>query len=175
MPGRMINIKRRKICLCRQVKAGPVLPIALVLLIIVAPWVNAHGIDIMAWVEGDRVLTESYFNSKIKIIDGQIKVFGPNGELLLEGKTDTNGIFSFKIPQETDLKIVLESAMGHRAEYVLQADEIMGKSVRKIRKEKGPGFHKVIGGVGVILGLMVLILYLRNRKKESTASSKRVE
>ena len=159
----------------KQVKGRLVFPLALVLFLIAAPRVNAHGINVTARVEGDRVLTESYFSNKIKVIDGQIKVFGPNGEQLIEGKTDANGIFSFKIPQETDLKIVLESAMGHRAEYVLQADEIKGKSVRKIRKERGPGFHKVIGGVGVILGLMVLILYLRNRKKESTASSKRVE
>ena len=159
----------------KQVKGRLVFPLALVLFLIAAPRINAHGINVTARVEGDRVLTESYFSNKIKVIDGQIKVFGPNGEQLIEGKTDANGIFSFKIPQETDLKIVLESAMGHRAEYVLQADEIKGKSVRKIRKERGPGFHKVIGGVGVIPGLIVLILYLRNRKKESTASSKRVE
>ena len=172
MPGRMINIQRSNICLCRQVKAGPVLPIALVLLIIVAPLVNAHGIDIMAWVEGDKVFTESYFSRKIKVIDGHIKVYAPSGEQLLEGKTDANGIFSFKIPQETELRIVLESAMGHRAEYVLKADEIMGKSLSKIRKKRGPGFYEVIGGIGLILGLMGLTLYLRNRKKKSATSSK---
>jgi hypothetical protein len=172
MPGRMINIKRRKICLCRQVKTGPVLPIALILFFIVVPWANAHGIDIMAWVEGDRVLTESYFSRKIKVIDGHIKVYGPSGEQLMEGKTDANGIFSFKIPQETDLRIVLESAMGHRAEYVLKADEIMGKSLSKIRKKRGPGFYEVMAGIGLILGLMGLTLYLRNRKKKSATSSK---
>jgi hypothetical protein len=139
----------------------------------VAPRVNAHGINVTARVEGDRILTESYFSNKIKVIDGQIKVYDPNGEQLLEGKTDANGIFSFKIPQETDLKIVLESAMGHRAEYVLQADEVMGKSLRKIRKERDPGFHKVIGGVGIILGLMGLTLYLRSRKRKSTTTQKR--
>jgi hypothetical protein len=139
----------------------------------VAPRINAHGINVTARVEGDRILTESYFSNKIKVIDGQIKVYDPNGEQLLEGKTDANGIFSFKIPQETDLKIVLESAMGHRAEYVLQADEVMGKSLRKIRKERDPGFHKVIGGVGIILGLMGLTLYLRSRKRKSTTTQKR--
>ena len=108
MPGKpTLRIKR--------MKGRLVFPLVLVLFLIAAPRVNAHGINVTARVEGDRVLTESYFSNKIKVIDGQIKVFGPNGEQLLEGKTDTNGIFSFKIPQETDLKIVLESTMGHRA------------------------------------------------------------
>jgi nickel transport protein len=167
MPGKpTLRIKR--------MKGRLVFPLALVLFLIAVPRVNAHGINVTARVEGDRVFTESYFSNKIKVIDGQIKVFGPNGEQLLEGKTDANGIFSFKIPQETDLKIVLESAMGHRAEYVLQADEIMGKSVRKIRKERSPGFYKVIGGVGIILGLMVLILYFKSRKRKSAPSPKRI-
>ncbi len=161
MPGKpTLSIKR--------LKGRLVFPLSLVLFLIAVPRANAHGINVTARVEGDRVLTESYFNSKIKVIDGQIKVYGPSGEQLMEGKTDANGLFSFKIPQETDLRIVLESAMGHRAEYVLKADEIMGKSLSKIQKKRGPGFYEVIGGIGLILGLMGLTLYLRNRKRKKT-------
>jgi nickel transport protein len=118
----------------KLMKGRLVFPLSLVLFLMVAPRVNAHGINVTARVEGDRILTESYFSNKIKVIDGQIKVYDPNGEQLLEGKTDANGIFSFKIPQETDLKIVLESAMGHRAEYVLQADDYR-------RGRDNPGAH----------------------------------
>ncbi len=157
-----------------RLKGRLVFPLSLVLFLIAVPRANAHGINVNARMEGGRILTESYFNSKIKVIDGQIKVFGPNGELLLEGKTDANGIYSFKIPQETDLRIVLESAMGHRAEYILKADEILGKSLSKIRKKRGPGFYEVMGGIGLILGLMGLTLYLRSRKNKSATSSKRV-
>jgi nickel transport protein len=143
-------------------------PFSLAFFLIVAPRVSAHGINVIARVEGDRILTESYFSSNIKVIDGQIKVFGPNSEQLLDGKTDTNGMFSFKIPQETDLRIVLESAMGHRAETVLKADEIRGKSLSKIQKVTGPGLLELILGLGVIFGLMGLTLYLRSRKRKST-------
>jgi nickel transport protein len=157
MPGKpTLRIKR--------MKGRFLFPLFLVLLLFAAPQVNAHGINVTARVEGDRILTESYFSNKLKVIEGEVKVFGPDGKQLLEGKTDTNGIFSFKIPQETDLKIVLESAMGHRAVYVLQADEIMGKSSKKTRKEKGPVLYRVLGGLGVILGLTCIILYLRKRK-----------
>jgi nickel transport protein len=42
----------------------------------------------------------------------------------LEGKTDNKGEFSFKIPKVTDLRIVLNAAMGHKAEWTVPESEI---------------------------------------------------
>ena len=42
------------------------------------------------------------------------------------GKTNDAGEFSFRIPEITDLKIVLESSMGHGAEYIFKRSEISG-------------------------------------------------
>jgi len=145
----------------------PALLIAMILLFSVVPWVNAHGIHVIAWVEGNRVFTESYFSNKNKVIEGDIKVFGPTGKLLLEGKTDVNGIFTFQIPRETELKIVLESAMGHRAEYFLKADEAFANSLNKDRKAKDPGLYEIVSGIGIILGLAVLILFFRTKKRKT--------
>ena len=39
------------------------------------------------------------------------------------------GEFSFRIPKKTDLRIVLEAAMGHRAEYILKLDEMNREDV----------------------------------------------
>ena len=149
---------------------GSILSIALILIFMSTPNVIGHGININVWVEGDRVVTESYFSRENKVIEGQIKVYGPSQKLLLEGKTDEKGLFSFKIPQDTDLQIVLESAMGHRAETVLNADVIKQKSVIRPQKERGPSILKVLLGIGVIFGLMFLTLYLRNRKGRSKTS-----
>jgi len=44
----------------------------------------------------------------------------------LTGKTDDQGRFSFKIPQETDLTIVLNASIGHRVEYIFFASEMNG-------------------------------------------------
>ncbi len=55
-----------------------------------------------------------------------IQVFGPEGNKLLEGRTNEKGEFSFDIPQRTDLRIVLNAAMGHKGEYLLKADELGG-------------------------------------------------
>ena len=94
------------------------------------PLALAHKVYLFAWVEGDTVYTDSYFPGKKKVKNGPIKVFDPAGKQLLEGKTDENGQFSFKIPQRTDLRIVLEATMGHKTEYLLKAEEISGIAVK---------------------------------------------
>lgn len=89
--------------------------------------VFAHKVNIFAYVEGDKVYTESYFNDGKKCIDSRIEVFDNQGNKLLEGLTDKKGEFSFKVTSEDgDLKIVLTASMGHRAEYSISADELRG-------------------------------------------------
>jgi len=84
----------------------------------------AHKVNIFAYVEGGRIYTESYFNDGKKCIDSKIEVFDKQGDKLLEGLTDEEGEFSFEIPQEGDLNIILTASMGHRAEYSILADEL---------------------------------------------------
>jgi nickel transport protein len=79
---------------------------------------------IFAWVEGDTVFTESKFSGGKKVMNAQVLVFDKGGEQLLEGKTDNKGKFSFKVPKLTDLRIVLNAAMGHKAEWTVQESEI---------------------------------------------------
>ena len=97
--------------------------------------VFAHKVNIFAYVEGDKVYTESYFNDGKKCIDSKIEVFDNQGNKLLEGLTDGEGEFSFEVPPEDgDLKIVLDAGMGHRAEYIIPANELRG--VMGLIKEK---------------------------------------
>ncbi len=86
----------------------------------------AHRVNLFAWVEGDTVFTESFFSDGAKSIGSRIDVFDPEGEMLLTGKTDDEGRFSFKIPKKTDLTIVLNASIGHRVEYILSAGEMTG-------------------------------------------------
>lgn len=111
---------------CRHFQKWPVIILAVVLCFTLTwvPSVFAHKVYIFSWIEGDTVYTESYFSGKKKVIGGLIKVFDPSGKQLLEGKTNEKGEFSFKISKKTNLRIVLEATMGHRAEYILGADEI---------------------------------------------------
>lgn len=83
----------------------------------------AHKVYLFAWAEGDTIYTESYFSGSKKVQDGIIKVFDSDGNELLTGKTNDKGEFSFRIPKTADLKIVLESSMGHGAEYLFKKSE----------------------------------------------------
>ena len=84
----------------------------------------AHKVMIFAWVEGDTVFTESKFSGGKKAIHAPVVIFDKDGKKLLEGKTDNKGEFSFKIPKLTDLKIVLNAGMGHKAEWTVPESEI---------------------------------------------------
>jgi nickel transport protein len=84
----------------------------------------AHKVMIFAWVEGDTVFTESKFSGGKKVMNAPVVIFDKEGKKLLEGKTDSKGEFSFKIPKVSDLRIVLNAAMGHKAEWTIPESDI---------------------------------------------------
>ena len=86
--------------------------------------VSAHNVTVFAWVDGDTIHTQSKFSGGKRVKNAPILVYDFKDVLLLEGKTDENGMFSFKIPQKTALKIVLKASMGHLAFWKLQAEEL---------------------------------------------------
>ena len=89
----------------------------------------AHKVNIFAYVEREKIYTESYFNDGKKCVDSKIEVFDNQENKLLEGITDEEGTFSFEIPSgDGDLKLVLTASMGHRAEYSISTDEIRGST-----------------------------------------------
>ena len=87
---------------------------------------HAHRVNIFAWVEGDTVLVECKYPDGREVYEGVVRVLDSAGKELLNGKTNTKGEFSFKVPQQAALKIVIEAGMGHRAEWDIPADELSG-------------------------------------------------
>lgn len=89
-------------------------------------FVSAHNVTVFAWVDGDTIHTQSKFGGGKRAKNAPILVYDSKDVLLLDGKTDENGMFSFKIPQKTALKIVLKASIGHMAEWRLPAEELGG-------------------------------------------------
>jgi nickel transport protein len=85
---------------------------------------HAHRVNLFAWVEGDTVHVECKYPDGTKVNEGTIRVFDSAGKELLNGKTTPKGEFSFKVPKQDDLKIVLEAGMGHRAEWPLSKQDL---------------------------------------------------
>jgi nickel transport protein len=187
----------------------------------------AHRINLHAYVEGETCHVEAYFSQSRKVQLAHVEVWDPQGDKLLEGTTDREGRFSFKIPQKTDLKIVLATRLGHRSDFTIKADEISrvkqgndqapsllnsetGHShhdtefinesgemilvdpdvlqemldhtvkhaldekfktfyamLSKTKEEDGVTASRIIAGIGYILGVFGLIMFLASRKKGS--------
>jgi nickel transport protein len=159
------------------------------LCVLVSTEALAHKVNIFAYVEGGVVYCEGYFPDGRKVSDGKVEVYDSQGNKLLEGTTDKEGMFSFRAPKPDDLKIVLIASMGHKNSYTLSADEFSDVAatsaeptpqVKQAPLEQAPTKAKhrhraperepfpvagVLGGLGFIFGLTALILQLTGKKK----------
>ena len=114
--------------------------------------VDAHRVNLFAWVEGDTVYVESKFSSGKKVKAGKIIVTDPRG--------------TFKVPKKTELKIVLRAGTGHRAEWTIPASEIeMPAPGEKKVSEKSTTVRGIVIGIGCIFGLTAIVAYIRKHKK----------
>ncbi len=108
----------------RAGRAAPCVGILLVSFLLSPVPATAHKVNLFAWVDGERIYTQSKFSGGRKAKKAAIEVYDPRGNKLLEGQTDDKGEFSFEIPQKCELKVVLRAGMGHRAEWIIPLEEI---------------------------------------------------
>lgn len=117
--GKSSSIKNRKRC-----KRGFGLIFFIMVCIAGTGPVMAHRSIIFAWVEGEKIFTESKFSGGRLVKQGDIIVYDLEGNQLLKGKTDEQGKFSFVIPKKTAMKIVVQAGMGHRGEWTIPVSEL---------------------------------------------------
>jgi nickel transport protein len=104
------------------------LMITVVFMILAAHPALAHKVNLFAYAQGGTIFTESYFPDGKAVEKGKVLVYDSKDQLLLEGKTDTEGLFRFGIPKIDDLKIVIDAGMGHKNSVALKkADVEAGK------------------------------------------------
>ncbi len=84
----------------------------------------AHKVNLFAYAEGGTIFTESYFPDGRPVEGGKVLVYDSKDKLLLEGMTDTEGLFNFDIPKGDDLKIVIDATMGHKNSFTLKKAEV---------------------------------------------------
>ena len=91
----------------------------------------AHKVTIFAWCEGDEVFTQSKFSGGKKVINGEVLVFNLQGKKIVEGKTDKEGMFSFKLKKKEPLDIVLNAGVGHKAKWRLDIEDDINEAEAK--------------------------------------------
>ena len=111
----------------------------------------AHRVNVFAYVEGDKVWVEGYFSASVKAQDSSVDVFDSAGTKILEGKTDSKGIYSFKLtdlpPVTGDIKIVLDAGMGHKADFILSAADLPITSQQTPSLKQTPKERESTGGM----------------------------
>ncbi len=120
--------------------AAGCLPVLIFLVLLNVSTALAHGVSIFAWVQGDTVHTQSKFMGGKRPNQALIEVFDETGNLLLKGKTDTQGLFSFRAPKKSDMQIVLTAGMGHRAIWALSKEDFQEAAVE-------PGHHPQMNAI----------------------------
>jgi len=105
-------------------KILPLTVLLLVAFLLLPVAASAHKVNLFAYAEGKTVYTESYYPDGKLVVAGKILVYDSGHNLLLEGATNAEGLFSFPIPKVDDLTIVIEAGMGHRNEFLLKKSEL---------------------------------------------------
>lgn len=114
----------------------------------------AHKLNIFAFAENGKVSVEGFFVDGKKVQQGTLTVHSPDGKLIVQGKTDQEGKFSFPITSKVDLRIALDAGMGHRAEIVMPASELgqipAAKNVMPVSEAKAVTAPAVADGAAAV-------------------------
>ncbi len=100
------------------------------------------------------------------------------GILVHQGVTDTQGLYSFKLPEhpDSDLIIELNAGTGHSGQWTLPENELAQnptpenlerKMAEKESLEKSPSLARIAAGVGVIFGLAFVAGWVKKRKRSA--------
>lgn len=89
---------------------------------------GAHRVNIMAWTEGKDVVTESAFSNGHKVRQGKVTVVDATTDaVILEGTTDTQGVFRFTPPESVrshGLHIRINAGEGHQNSWTLDPADL---------------------------------------------------
>lgn len=80
----------------------------------------AHKVNIFAYIEGGSVYSESYFPDGRPVESGTVRVYDPDGQMLLEGRTDNTGLFNFPTQAVSPLVLEIDAGMGHKNRFELK-------------------------------------------------------
>jgi nickel transport protein len=106
------------------IKQMKCLIVAAVVILLLSGPALAHKVNLFAYAEGGKIYTESYFPDGKPVEGGKVLVYDSQDQLVLEGVTDNDGLFSFDIPKIDDFNIVINASMGHRNSFKLKKSEV---------------------------------------------------
>ena len=84
----------------------------------------AHKVNLFAYVEGGQIFMESYFPDGRPIKQAVVEIYSLDKQLLQQGVTDDEGLYTCAIPQFVDLELRVRASMGHQTSFTLKQAEL---------------------------------------------------
>ncbi|MFP4058222.1 MAG: carboxypeptidase-like regulatory domain-containing protein [Candidatus Brocadiia bacterium] len=101
--------------------------LALAAFVALASPAQGHKLTVFATAEGRIIRGRVYYSLSQPAAGADIRVTGPEGELLWSGEADDDGEFQFRASRRCDHTITAESADGHRDACTIQARDLAPK------------------------------------------------
>ena len=86
--------------------------------------VYGHAAIVWAYAENNMVHVEAFFANGTKIQNTRVIVVDENGDTVLEGKTDTEGKFSYKPVSKKAQTVVVTSGESHVGDFELTPEDL---------------------------------------------------
>lgn len=96
---------------------------------------HAHRIIVFAWAESETVFVESKFSNGKKVNQGDVTVRRTEQDILLTGKTDDQGRFSFQVSQPESLIIEVKGGPEHLGIWHMAIEDWEGQSFPEASSE----------------------------------------
>ncbi len=106
----------------------------LLVFVLLSTEAGAHRIRVFAYESGSTVYVEAAFSGGKPVVNAETLVQDEDTqEILLAGRTDGEGKFSFPVPEgavksRATLNIIVGAGEGHRSRWRLKAEEYLGAS-----------------------------------------------
>jgi cobalt/nickel transport system permease protein len=172
------GVSRRTDCqsVPRTEVTGSVLPLALAALFLTAAPARAHRLEGEYKVLPDgRVQIESWFETGDSPRQATVRVYRPDGGLLVEGKLDEeSGKFTFRPEHAGPLRVVIDAPGGHRKELTIGADRLGPPpagppgpeplATPSVPPADAVSMRDVIAGLAFVLALGAFVLVVRQQQ-----------
>jgi nickel transport protein len=166
-------------------KRGVILIPSMLLLILMSCPASAHKIHVFAYVEGPMIKGEGSLGGGKKAKNAGVDMINnADGTIILTTRTDDHGLFAFPLDavgqqKPIDILIVLNGGPGHRAEWLLKAEDFVSSDQQNSgssqvdpasrQNNSGasyPPLKNIISGIICIIGLGALLAYTASRRKK---------
>ncbi len=105
--------------------------------------VQAHRVNVFAWVEENTIYTTAKFSGGKVARESRIEVYDSQKQLLLKGLTDNQGAFSFPVPKIDNLEIIVEAGTGHRGSWQIKKSELtLATETEKTKNNDSPASNR---------------------------------